>query len=70
MGQWLGYLGVAYSSPTMGSAMSNISPAFTFFLAVLFRYLPYLFLFTHPFLLPTCFTSILPSVNSPPYLIN
>ncbi|KAI3474862.1 hypothetical protein Pfo_030173 [Paulownia fortunei] len=36
-GQYLGYLGVAYSSPTMSSAMSNLSPASTFFLAVLFR---------------------------------
>ncbi|KAI3452399.1 hypothetical protein Pfo_009064 [Paulownia fortunei] len=36
-GQYLGYLGVAYSNPTLGSAMSNLSPASTFFLAILFR---------------------------------
>ncbi|KAL3629244.1 hypothetical protein CASFOL_026466 [Castilleja foliolosa] len=36
-GQYLGYLGIAYSNPTLGSAMSNLSPACTFFLAVLFR---------------------------------
>ncbi|KAG8384798.1 hypothetical protein BUALT_Bualt04G0155900 [Buddleja alternifolia] len=36
-GQYLGYIGIKYSSPTVGSAMSNLIPAFTFFLAVLFR---------------------------------
>ncbi|PIN06346.1 hypothetical protein CDL12_21095 [Handroanthus impetiginosus] len=36
-GQFLGYLGIAYSSPTMSSAMSNLSPATTFFLAILLR---------------------------------
>ncbi|KAL3629246.1 hypothetical protein CASFOL_026468 [Castilleja foliolosa] len=37
LGEYLGYLGIAYSNPTLGSAMSNLSPACTFFLAVLFR---------------------------------
>ncbi|GER29465.1 nodulin MtN21 /EamA-like transporter family protein [Striga asiatica] len=36
-GQYLGYLGIAYSSPTLGSAMSNLSAPCTFLLAVLFR---------------------------------
>ncbi|KAL2523371.1 WAT1-related protein [Forsythia ovata] len=35
--QYLGYKGIAYSSPTLGSAMSNLTPATTFILAVLFR---------------------------------
>ncbi|KAL3629245.1 hypothetical protein CASFOL_026467 [Castilleja foliolosa] len=34
---YLGYLGIAYSNPTLGSALSNLVPACTFFLAVLFR---------------------------------
>ncbi|MBA0760936.1 hypothetical protein Gotri_023648 [Gossypium trilobum] len=33
------YKGIAYSSPTLASAMSNLGPAFTFILAVLFRFL-------------------------------
>ncbi|XP_051141126.1 WAT1-related protein At5g40240-like isoform X2 [Andrographis paniculata] len=36
-GQYLMYLGIAYSSPTLGSAMSNLTPACTFCLAILFR---------------------------------
>ncbi|CAI9102840.1 OLC1v1001188C1 [Oldenlandia corymbosa var. corymbosa] len=36
-GQVLGFKGIQYSSPTMASAMSNLTPAFTFALAVLFR---------------------------------
>ncbi|CAA0828494.1 WAT1-related protein [Striga hermonthica] len=36
-GQYLGYLGIAYSNPTLGSAMSNLSAPCTFLLAVLFR---------------------------------
>ncbi|CAA2982084.1 WAT1-related At5g40240-like [Olea europaea subsp. europaea] len=35
--QFLGYRGIAYSSPTLGSAMSNLTPATTFILAILFR---------------------------------
>uniref|UniRef100_A0A7N0SWE5 EamA domain-containing protein n=2 Tax=Kalanchoe fedtschenkoi TaxID=63787 RepID=A0A7N0SWE5_KALFE len=31
------FTGVNYSSPTLGSAMSNVCPAFTFILAVIFR---------------------------------
>ncbi|XP_062116343.1 WAT1-related protein At4g15540-like isoform X2 [Humulus lupulus] len=31
------FAGVSYSSPTLGSAMSNLAPAFTFILAVFFR---------------------------------
>ncbi|XVF60372.1 hypothetical protein PTKIN_Ptkin08bG0040000 [Pterospermum kingtungense] len=31
------YKGIAYSSPTLASAISNLTPAFTFILAVLFR---------------------------------
>ncbi|XP_051140959.1 WAT1-related protein At5g40240-like isoform X4 [Andrographis paniculata] len=35
--QYLKYLGMAYSSPTLGSAMGNINLACTFCLAILFR---------------------------------
>ncbi|KAK4477399.1 hypothetical protein RD792_016620 [Penstemon davidsonii] len=38
-GQFLGYKGVSLSSPTLGSAMSNLNPASTFILAIIFRYL-------------------------------
>ncbi|RWR72848.1 WAT1-related-like protein [Cinnamomum micranthum f. kanehirae] len=31
------YTGISYSSPTLGSAMSNLIPAFTFVLAIIFR---------------------------------
>ncbi|OMO64533.1 Drug/metabolite transporter [Corchorus olitorius] len=33
------YKGIEYSSPTLASAAGNLSPAFTFILAVLFRFL-------------------------------
>ncbi|KAK8687961.1 hypothetical protein V6N13_086750 [Hibiscus sabdariffa] len=33
----MGYTGIIYSSPTLSSAMSNLSPAFTFILAILFK---------------------------------
>lgn len=36
-GQIFGYVGVDYSSPTLGTAMLNLIPAFTFILAVIFR---------------------------------
>ncbi|KFK33144.1 hypothetical protein AALP_AA6G336700, partial [Arabis alpina] len=35
--QIAGYNGIKYSSPTLSSAMSNVNPAFTFILAVIFR---------------------------------
>ncbi|KAK2996357.1 hypothetical protein RJ639_025827 [Escallonia herrerae] len=35
--QLLGYRGIELSSPTMGSAMSNLTPACTFILAIVFR---------------------------------
>lgn len=35
--QIMGYTGINYSSPTLASAISNLVPAFTFVLAVLFR---------------------------------
>ncbi|KAJ9564812.1 hypothetical protein OSB04_000778 [Centaurea solstitialis] len=35
--QVMGYTGIIYSSPTLASAISNLVPAFTFILAVLFR---------------------------------
>ncbi|XP_021912323.1 WAT1-related protein At3g28050-like [Carica papaya] len=35
--QILGFTGINYSSPTLASAISNLTPAFTFILAVLFR---------------------------------
>ncbi|XP_051140962.1 WAT1-related protein At5g40240-like [Andrographis paniculata] len=36
-GQSLMFLGIAYSSPTLGSAMSNLTPVCSFCLAILFR---------------------------------
>ncbi|KAJ0053964.1 hypothetical protein Pint_02667 [Pistacia integerrima] len=41
----LGFKGIAYSSPTLASAMSTLTPAFTFTLAVIFRFS--LFLLPH-----------------------
>ncbi|KAL3526442.1 hypothetical protein ACH5RR_011098 [Cinchona calisaya] len=35
--QMLGYKGIQYSSPTLSSAISNLTPAFTFALAIIFR---------------------------------
>ncbi|KAI3503408.1 hypothetical protein L1887_31849 [Cichorium endivia] len=35
--QIMGYTGIIYSSPTLASAISNLVPAFTFILAVIFR---------------------------------
>ncbi|XP_030946963.1 WAT1-related protein At5g40230-like [Quercus lobata] len=35
--QLCGYRGIEYSSPTLASAVSNLTPAFTFILAVIFR---------------------------------
>ena len=40
--QLLGYAGINYSSPTLGTAMLNLVPAFTFVLAVIFRSNPLL----------------------------
>ncbi|XVE67982.1 hypothetical protein DITRI_Ditri09bG0031800 [Diplodiscus trichospermus] len=37
LAQICAYKGIEYSSPTLASAISNLSPAFTFILAVLFR---------------------------------
>lgn len=34
----MGYTGINYSSPTLASAISNLTPAFTFLLAVVFRF--------------------------------
>ncbi|GLU11229.1 hypothetical protein SLE2022_279880 [Rubroshorea leprosula] len=36
-GQILGYKGIEYSSPTLASSISNLTPAFTFILAIIFR---------------------------------
>ncbi|GAV72579.1 EamA domain-containing protein [Cephalotus follicularis] len=35
--QIMGYTGINYSSPTLASAISNLTPAFTFILALIFR---------------------------------
>ncbi|XVF58119.1 hypothetical protein PTKIN_Ptkin07bG0037300 [Pterospermum kingtungense] len=35
--QIMGYTGISYSSPTLASAISNLTPAFTFILAIIFR---------------------------------
>ncbi|KAI4320453.1 hypothetical protein MLD38_033932 [Melastoma candidum] len=37
LSQILGYTGIDFSSPTLASAISNLTPAFTFILALLFR---------------------------------
>lgn len=37
--QIMGYTGINYSSPTLASAISNLTPAFTFVLAIIFRFL-------------------------------
>ncbi|KAI3419518.1 uncharacterized protein J3R85_013215 [Psidium guajava] len=37
LSQVLGYAGVSMSSPTLGSAISNLTPALTFIFAILFR---------------------------------
>ncbi len=37
-GQICNYKGLEYSSPTLASAIGNLSPAFTFILAVIFRF--------------------------------
>ncbi|KAI3678096.1 hypothetical protein L6452_37377 [Arctium lappa] len=37
LSQIFGYIGLKYSSPTLSSIMSNLSPAFTFMLAFFFR---------------------------------
>lgn len=38
VGQICGYKGIEYSSATLASAMSNLTPAFIFILAVIFRF--------------------------------
>lgn len=48
--QVCGYKGIDLSSPTLASAMANLLPAFTFILAVFFRFL---FPFLSPFILFT-----------------
>lgn len=40
--QIMGYTGIIYSSPTLASAISNLVPAFTFILAVIFRFVTHL----------------------------
>lgn len=37
LGQLLGYKGIEFSSPTLASAISNLTPGFTFILAIIFR---------------------------------
>ncbi|KAF8009846.1 hypothetical protein BT93_J0740 [Corymbia citriodora subsp. variegata] len=37
LSQIMGYAGISFSSPTLGSALSNLTPALTFILAILFR---------------------------------
>lgn len=37
--QIVGYTGINFSSPTLSSAISNLVPAFTFLLAIIFRFL-------------------------------
>ena len=42
-GQLCGYKGIEYSSPTLASAMGNLTPAFTFIFAVIFRFFSLLY---------------------------
>ena len=56
LAQICGYRGIAYSSPTLASAISNLTPAFTFILAIIFRFLSFLSLcfyliFTSPYMI-------------------
>ena len=44
--QICGYKGIEYSSATLASAISNLTPAFTFILALIFRFLSF-FLIVH-----------------------
>ena len=37
------YFGIGYSSPTLASAMTDLTPAFTFILAILSRLVSYIF---------------------------
>ncbi|KAM7512427.1 hypothetical protein LguiB_011302 [Lonicera macranthoides] len=37
LAQMLGYVGIGYGSPTLSSVTSNLTPAFTFLLAIIFR---------------------------------
>ncbi|XP_010031134.2 WAT1-related protein At3g28050 [Eucalyptus grandis] len=37
LSQIMGYTGISFSSPTLNSALSNLTPALTFILAILFR---------------------------------
>lgn len=46
----VGYKGLSYSSPTLASAISNLMPAFTYILAIIFRYVVFSF-FLYFFLL-------------------
>jgi ABC-type siderophore export system fused ATPase/permease subunit len=56
LAQICGYKGIEYSSPTLASAISNLTPAFTFILAIIFRFLSFLSLcfyliFTSPYMI-------------------
>ena len=56
LAQICGYKGIEYSSPTLASAISNLTPAFTFILAIIFRFLSFLSLcfyliFTFPYMI-------------------
>ncbi|RHN77058.1 hypothetical protein MtrunA17_Chr1g0150641 [Medicago truncatula] len=37
--QLFGYKGLEYTTPTLASSLSNLIPAFTFILAIIFRFL-------------------------------
>lgn len=59
--QIMGYTGINYSSPTLASAISNLVPAFTFILALLFRFF---FSPTSSFLSPSIFWFQLQNMGS------
>ncbi|CAK9162826.1 unnamed protein product [Ilex paraguariensis] len=40
LGHTLGYMGLVYSTPTLSTIISNLTPAFTFALAIIFSWTP------------------------------
>jgi hypothetical protein len=60
VGQICGYKGIEYSSATLASAMSNLTPAFIFILAVIFRFpsfslnVPWSSVFTSVYFIVAC----------------
>jgi sensor histidine kinase YesM len=49
--QIMGYIAINYSSPTLAAAIGNLVPAFTFMLAVIFRFANFILIYhiSHPY---------------------